>query len=108
VWCAAKNPIANDPVNEGGMTELDRRLRTYFFGDADGQGQTVTENVLLSSRRQTLEYEARYRAYKLDAAGEYQEDEDYEPTALDYEPWAEDGDLHDLVRSTAEDSDEEE
>ncbi len=52
--------------------------------------------------------QARYRACKLDAAGEYQEDEEYEPTALDYEPWAEDADLHDLVRSTAEDSDEEE
>ena len=82
------------------MAELDRRLRLNFFGDAAGQGQTVTQKVLLSSRKQTIAHEERYLTWQLDAHGEYQE-------SLD-EVSDEEHDLHDLLHSTAEDSDEEE
>eukprot|EP01047_Picozoa_sp_COSAG01_P090459 COSAG01_NODE_22302_length_861_cov_4.384514_1_plen_91_part_00 len=51
IWCAVKNPIADDPVSN--MTELDRRLRINFLGDEHGRGCCVTEKVLVSSYRQT-------------------------------------------------------
>ena len=82
------------------MRELDRRLRVNLFADDHNEGQTVTQKVLLSSRRQTLEYEAKYRTWVLDSTEEYQE-------SLDAAEEPEE-DLHALLRSTAEDTDEEE
>ena len=61
----------------------------------------MTEKVLFSSRPQTLEYEAKYRTWVLDTDGEYQECQD-EPGD------EEEQDLQPLLRSTAEDSDDEE
>ena len=55
----------------------------------------------LSSRRQTLEHEARYRTWVLDTHGEYQE-------CLDEPEDEDEHDLQPLLRSTAEDSDGEE
>jgi hypothetical protein len=95
IWCVVKNPIADDPVKN--MTELDQRLRVNFLGDEAGNGCCVTEKVLLSSYRQTHEHEVRYAAYALDITGEFQAPEDLE----------DEEDLHALVRSTAEDTDEE-
>ena len=46
----------------------------------------MTQKVLLSSRRKTLEHEARYRTWVLDTHGEYQE----------YLDEPEDEDEHDL------------
>ena len=67
------------------MKELDRRLRVNFLGAAGlkpgeelkpGEKQTVTEKVLISSRRQTLEHELEYSKYVLDTHGELQAPED--------------------------------
>lgn len=96
VWCAVKNPIANDPV--ANMTELEGRLRINFLGDEEGNGCCVGEKVLFSSYRQTQEHVDRYATYRLDATGEFQDPQD-----LDDEE-----DLHPLMCSTAEDSDAEE
>ena len=82
------------------MAKLDRRLRLNFFGDQNGEGQTVTQQILISSRKQTIAQEERYLTWQLDALGEYQE-------SLD-EVSDEEHDLHDLLHSTAEDSDDEE
>jgi len=110
IWCAVKNPIANNPVVDGGMKELDRRLRVNFLGAAGlkpgeelkrGEKQTVTRKVLISSRRQTLEHELEYSKYVLDAHGELQAPEDVSDSDDEDE-----ADLHHLITSTGDESDE--
>ena len=104
-----KNPIANNPVVDGGMKELDRRLRVNFLGAAGlkpgeelkrGEKQTVTEKVLISSRRQTLEHELEYSKYVLDTHGELQAPEDVSDSDDEDE-----ADLHHLITSTGDEPD---
>jgi hypothetical protein len=51
VWCAVKNPIANNPC--GTMTELQAALRTNFR-------DLVNHTVLVSTYRQSKEWEDKY------------------------------------------------
>eukprot|EP01048_Picozoa_sp_COSAG05_P004343 COSAG05_NODE_229_length_13378_cov_4.728594_7_plen_80_part_00 len=64
------------------------------------KGQTITQKILISSRRQTIAHEERYLTWVLGSTGEYQESSDEVPN--------EEHDLHDLLHSNAEDSDEKE
>ena len=118
IWCAAKNPIANSPVMKGKMRELERRVRANFCGGPTLQTEeagtvaqlpTVTEKVLLSSRKQTLWYEDEYASWPLDAAGVPQ---DPDSTPGSFKRMLEDAmdeelDLHELLRNTGEPDEDE-
>ena len=91
------------------MTELDRRLRVNFLGAAGlkpgeelkpGEKQTVTEKVLISSRRPTLEHELEYSKWTLDRDGELQAPKDVSDSDDEDET-----DLHHLVKSTGNEPD---
>ena len=91
------------------MTELDRRLRVNFLGAADlkpdeqlksGERKTVTEKVLISSRRQTLEHELEYSKYVVDASGDLQAPKDVSDSDDEDE-----ADLHHLITSTGDEPD---
>ena len=91
------------------MTELDRRLRVNFLGAAGlkpgeelkpGEKQTVTEKVLISSRRQTLEHELEYSKWVLDRDGELQA-----PGDVTESDDKDEADLHHLINSIGNEPD---
>ena len=63
----------------------------------------MTEKVLISSRRQTLEHELEYSKWVLDTHGELQAPEDESDS--DDEDDEDEADLHHLITSTGDESD---
>ena len=94
IWCAVKNPIAEFPVTQGGLTKLKRRLSENFE-------TKVTDKVLAGSLRRTMEVEDKYLQHVADAAGISQVPQDAESDEED-EP----EDLEEALADEGDDSDE--
>ena len=95
IWCCVKNPIAEQRVTEGEITELMRRLTDNFQN-------LVTDKVLAGSLRRTMEQEDVYLTHVPDENGVTQAPEADESDDSDEETEPED-----LEASLAEDSDDE-
>ena len=89
-----KNPIAEFPVTEGGLTELMRRLTNNFQN-------LVTDKVLAGSLRRTMEQEDAYLTHVPDENGVPQA-----PDADECDDSDEETEPEDLEAALAEDSDE--
>ena len=100
VWCCVKNEIARNPVYS--VTEMDARLWKNF-------AELVTEKILLSTYRQSKEWEQKYRdGDKYGDTEEEDEEDDDEPSDSDSDESADESADEDSSSESEEESDEEE